>query len=150
MKKIIFPFLVLLILTNCSVISTGDKLNESDLRYLENLGLLDKNENVLHYTSSFSIKKSGNFITNKRVASYWLAKMTVNHLRTSAYYPDIIKIDTVNLTQAWTYNSYLTITKKDGSTFNLYINNDNENYQTFVKSANENWKLNKQENKNAP
>jgi hypothetical protein len=143
MKKIIIQILVLLILISCSLTGRGDKLDESDLRYLENLGLLDKNENVLFFTSSLSIKRSGDFITNKRVASYWIDKDESKTFKDFAYYQDIIKIDSVNLTQAWTNNSYLKITRKDGSSFNVYINDDNENYQTFVEIANENWKLKK-------
>lgn len=136
-KKVTFLIFIFSSLISCSLIDSNRKLNDSDLRYIENLGLLNKEENVLYFSSSGSIKQSGNFITNKRIASYWIDKDTSKSYKESAYYSDIIELDSINLTDAWTVNSYLIITKKDNSKFKVYINKDK--YYKFSESAFDNW-----------
>jgi hypothetical protein len=137
MRKTIFLIFVLNALISCSLIDNQKKLNDSDLIYLKDLGLLGEEESVLCFSPSINIKSSGNFITNKRIASYWFDKDTSKSFKESAFYSDIIELDSLNLTNAWTVNSYLTVTKKDNTKFKVYIEKDK--YYDFVKIAFENW-----------
>jgi len=143
MKRILIPVLVLLILTGCSLIGNKDRLNETDLRYIENLGLLDKNENVLIFSSSFTKKTSGNFVTNKRIAAYWMDSDKKEYIKDFAFFKDIVHIDSVDLTQSLTYASYLVITRKDGTTFKVHVSGNKKKFQLFVKLAVDHWKTNK-------
>ena len=128
-------------LISCSLIDSNKKLNDSDMKYIESLGLLNREEKVLCFSSSGNINQSGNFITNKRIASYWIDRDTSKSYKESAYYSDIIELDSVNLTNAWTVNSYLIVTKKDNTKFKVYINKDK--YYKFSKSAFDNWEKNR-------
>ena len=143
MKKTGIQIFITLILTGCSLINNDNKLSDSDLKYIQNIGLLGENENVIKFSTSRNIKNSGNFITEKRLASYWIDKNENKSYKEFAYYSDIIKIDSTNNTEAWTYTSYLIITKNDNSTFKLYIDGDKEKYSSFLKLAYTKWEENK-------
>jgi hypothetical protein len=143
MKTIIIPTIVLMILSSCSLISTNDRLTDKDLEYIGSLGLLDKNEGVQIFSSSMTKKTSGNFVTNKRIAAYWIDKDKKKSFKNFAYFDDIAKIGSMDLTQAWTYASYLIITKKDSSSFKVYIDGDRKEYSKFVNIAVDNWKRRK-------
>ena len=134
--------LLLTTLIGCSFINRN-KLNESDLRYIEEIGLLDNNEKVLIFSSSYTKKKSGNFITNKRVAAYWIDEDESESYKNYAFFSDILKIDPVDNTDAWTHTSYLIITKKDSTNFKVYIDGDKKKYNLFVHTALEAWAKNK-------
>lgn len=143
MKKTGILILLIINLTGCTLITNDDRLSESDLKYISTLGLIDENENILKFSTSMNIKTSGNFITDKRLASYWIDKDDNKSYKDFAYYPDIIKIDSVDNTNALTYASYLEITKRDSSRFKLYIDGNKEKYHSFLKVANSKWDENK-------
>lgn len=143
MKKTGILVLLIVNLIGCSLINKDSELTESDLEYIQSLGLIDKNENIIKFSTSMNIKTSGNFITNKRIASYWIDKDENKSYKDFAYYRDIEIIDSIDNTRAWTYTSYLMITKKDSSKFKVYIDGEKEEYLLFKRLAFENWRQNK-------
>jgi len=136
-------FLLMFCTASCSLILNDSKLSDSDLDYIQKLGLLNDNEKLLLFSTSMNIKTSGNLITDYRIASYWVDKDESKSYKEFAYYSDIVNIESVDNTQAWTYSSYLLITRKDNSTFKLYIDGDKEKYRSFIKVANAKWGENK-------
>jgi hypothetical protein len=139
MKKTGILILLIINLIGCTLIKNDDNLTESDLKYIRSLGLIDENENILKFSSSMNIKTSGNFITDKRLASYWIDKDDNKSYKDFAFYSDIVKIDSVDKTNALTYASYLEITKRDSSRFKVYIDGDKDKYRSFIKIANTKW-----------
>ncbi|NOU58503.1 hypothetical protein [Marinifilum caeruleilacunae] len=137
MKKTVLLLLTIKILSSCTSFIKQDSLSKSDLEYIAELGLLDTNEKILIFSSSLTTQKSGNFLTDKRIASYWFDQDTSKSYIESALYSDIIKLDSVNLSDAWTYNSYLLVTRKDKVKFKVYIAKDQ--YHKFAKTAFDYW-----------
>lgn len=138
MKKIIYTQMLLVFsLIGCSLLGNKN-IKEADRKYIQSLGLLNNEEKILLFSTSLNVKTSGNFITNQRIASYWIDDKEKTKKK-YAYYSNIIKIDTVDLTKAWTYNSYLIITKNDSTKFKVYIEGNKNEYNIFVKTAFESW-----------
>ncbi len=130
-------------LTACNKITTGDKLDKKDIRRIQQLGLLDKGETIIKFYSEFKNSVAGNFFTNKRLASYWQdeQKNSKNKVN-SAFYRDIISIDTVFYAGA-TYSPYMSVMRKDSSTFKVcFDGNRGEIRRTFLEAI-ETWRKNK-------
>lgn len=139
MKKTGILILLIINLIGCTLIKNDNKLSESDLKYIRSLGMIDEDENILKFSNSMNIKTSGNFITDKRIASYWIDKDDNKSYKDFAFYSDIVKIDSVDNTNALTYASYLEITKRDSSRFKVYIDGDKDKYHSFIRIANTKW-----------
>src|SRR5690349_24302230 len=116
---------LLIVLTSCSYQTRkGDELSVSQLNYIKSLGLLEDEEIILFDTQT-SLKTSGNFITNKRLATYWIdSRDSSKNSIESAFYSEIDSIKTQDLTRALTYASFLRIAKNDGSSFKVYVDGD--------------------------
>jgi hypothetical protein len=82
------------------------------------------------------LKQSGNFITNKRVASYWIE---LNF----AFYSQIDSLKLKNKTAAVTLASSITIFTDDKTTFELYIDADSGRLNQFYDKTLEIWQKNK-------
>jgi hypothetical protein len=117
------------------------KLTLDDTLRIRSLGLLDKDESIVKYTANYDKEVAGNFFTNKRIAHYWIDEhsSTKNSLG-SAYFDEIISIDTIYNTTSITQASYLSITKKDGTKFNVYVDGSRAEVDSFFKPAILAWK----------
>ncbi|MBI5539885.1 MAG: hypothetical protein HY951_07500, partial [Bacteroidia bacterium] len=86
------------------------------------------------------IKVSGNFFTEKRIASYWIDKNDTNKTNIDfAYYSDIDTIITTFLTTSLTYASFLEVKKINGQKFKVYVDADSAETRDFFNSAIAEW-----------
>jgi hypothetical protein len=136
----------LLFLAACSnKIETDTSLKETDKAYIRSLHLLDREETIKKFYSQFKNKAGGNFITNKRIAAYWINERDKSKNTTNfAYYPDIIAIDTIYNVD-FTYNPYLIITRTDSTRFNVYVGGKHNDIKAFFEDAISTWKHHKRE-----
>jgi hypothetical protein len=55
---------------------TSDDLSKQDKEFIKKLGILDDQENIILFDSQGggfnALKTSGNFFTDRRIASYWI------------------------------------------------------------------------------
>lgn len=121
-------------LLSCNKIEPGSSLTNSQLNFLRSLNLLDPDEAVLSFYSTYSRSANGNFITNKRIASYWIDYRDPSRDRTQyAYYTDIAGLDS-SFTGSLTFCPYITVKRKNGEEFKAYFNdNDAELKKLYSK-----------------
>jgi hypothetical protein len=115
-----------LIVTSCSEkIVDGNKLSHSTITRIQKLGILEKEELILYFYTSFNNKISGNFVTEKRVASYWQNNSPKDDYIRSAYYSNIESIS-VKYGDGFEFTSALVIELNDGHKFDVYFNGSKE------------------------
>ena len=147
MKKFQLSILIstLLFAVSCGwKVKNEHNLTNKDLQFIRGLGILDSNETILLFETNggFSgLKQSGNFITNKRVASYWIEK-NLKELNL-AFYSQIDSLKLKNKTAAVTLASSITIFTDDKTTFELYIDADSGRLNQFYDKTLEIWQKNK-------
>lgn len=134
----------LLLQISCQEIETGNTLDKKTIAFIENLGLLDKDEKIIKFYSNHTKKTAGNFYTDKRIAHYWLDQHDSSKTDVSfSFYQDIISIDTLfNVYGDFTI-PYMTIKKKDSSEFKVYIDGTHEQEKAFFEGAINTWKKQK-------
>ena len=142
MQKTYFAF-ILALLFSCSHIKTGDRLSKHDIGYIKSLHLLDDNETIYKFYSTYKIKNSGNFFTNKRMATYWIDDYIKTRNNISfAYYNDIKSIDTVYYA-GLTYSPYMRVEKLDGTKFSVSVDGKRNAIKAFFEDAINEWKKNR-------
>ena len=108
---------------------TGDNLSKEDKEFILNLGLLDADEDIILFDSQAGgfdgLKTSGNFFTDKRIASYWIynrdtTKTSIDY----SFYADIDTIGRYPKFQSLTYASYLEVHRRNGTRFKVYVDAD--------------------------
>jgi hypothetical protein len=137
----LFLIIPLGILISCAENKTERNLMTGERKFIEGLGILDLKEEVQLFENndgSEDVTKSGNFITGKRIAAYWIedGKKEVH----SAFFEN--EIDSISQTDnhtALTNASYLTIYKTDGNYFKVYIDADSARTYEFFNKARANW-----------
>lgn len=138
----LIPFLVI----SCSQSAKNESnLTASEIQFIQDLGLLNKNEQIEVFESNGGfegIKQSGNFITNERMASYWIEDQDSSIY--SAYFKEIDSLKLTDLVSKMTYSSFITVYKSDGSEFKVYVDADSTRTYEFYHKANENFKKNQQ------
>ena len=140
--------LILTILTTGTILLScdhsarkGSELSQADRDYIKGLGLLDDNENIILFDGQSDFKTSGNFFSDKRIASYWIDKS--NKTRSSVDFGLYSEIDTIltrDLSRSLTYASYMEIVKHDGNTFKAYVDGDSTEVRTFFDRAISEWR----------
>jgi hypothetical protein len=127
----------------CNTVQTGNKLTQNDIDYISALGILNKQEKIILFETHsgwFNGKRlSGNYFTDKRIAGYWIDKRTQKQTINSAFYQDIDTITTTDLSRSLTMASYLTVKKKDGQAFNIFISLNSAETAAFFSSAISEW-----------
>ena len=143
MKKslITLLFLPILLLVSCAEDKTERNLMTGERKFLEGLGVLDLKEEIELFENndgSEDVTKSGNFITNRRIASYWIedGEKEVNQ---AFFETDIDSMSQTDNHTALTDASYLTIYKTDGSSFKVYVDADSTRTHAFFNKAQSNW-----------
>lgn len=122
MNRFVVFLVLMLIFVRCTPgIINGENLSTQELDYLTQLGLLEENEPVMVFSSSLKFRISGNFYTDRRIASYWQYDKSPkdNYIR-SAKYQDIDTIS-LNYGDGFTKSAALVVGLKDGSSFNVYF-----------------------------
>lgn len=123
--------------------SMHSKLSAANTQYIKNLGLLSSDENILYFDSQGGwkgIKQSGNFISDKRIASYWIDKNRAEKSSVLfAYYQDIDSIKTLPRITSLTYVSSIKIYPKNGKAFEVYVEEDSINTWKFFNAALAQW-----------
>lgn len=127
---------------SCTKIRTGEELTPAQLRQLRQLGLLNSHERVYQFYSNapFREASAGNFYSTERIASYWLDADKRKTRVDFAYYRAIARIDTSYLDKTLTYLSYLTITRRDGSSFRVYAGGKKPAVRAFFEQATAQWR----------
>jgi hypothetical protein len=132
--------LILFLLFSCNKIENNETFDKKDKEFIKRLRLLEDGETVYSFYSEFKNSVAGNFITNQRIASYWIDERNPKKNKVKfAYYSEITKIDTVFNTGI-TYCPYMLVTKTDGSTFKVSVNGKKEEIKTFFGVAFREWK----------
>ncbi|MFT4522865.1 MAG: hypothetical protein ACI8ZN_001817 [Bacteroidia bacterium] len=144
-RRIAFHILILLSLCLCSCGYLGKNegnLTEGDLDYINKIIPPGSDEIIELFTSNhgiYTVEKSGNFITNKRLASYWISDE--ENETSTALYAQIDSIKTVDLVSTLTYASYIEVFKKDGTVFKVYIDANKVRTKEFFDRARTNWEI---------
>lgn len=131
--KISFLLLFCLLYSSCHLIKDNDNLDNSDLGYLEELGLFSKNEKIIWFESQLDKKTSGNFLTDKKVASYWID----NYDSSKSYkhfflLEDIDSLQLFDLSKSATMASYIKV-YSNGKSMKLYIDKDSAVLNNYLK-----------------
>lgn len=140
MKRKILIGSLLCAIFSCNKIETSDTLSKSDIKYLEKLQLLDRDEKIYKFYSEFNFEHAGNFYTNKRIASYWIdSRNSKKNMLNYAYYRDIKSIDTIYNAGA-TYSPYMLITDNNGKSFKVSVNGKKDEIKSFFEGSINQWK----------
>ncbi|GAA4059929.1 hypothetical protein GCM10022389_00180 [Flavobacterium cheonanense] len=134
---------ILFLFIACNKITSGDDLTESDIQKIKKLGILDDNEKIIKFYSEYKKNVAGNFFTNKRIASYWKdenneSKDKIN----SAFYQDIIRIDTITNAGA-SFSPYINVIRKDSSQFKVCFDGQKAEIRKTFEEVISIWKSNK-------
>lgn len=142
--KIFFKTILILLLAisaSCSNRKNERSLTKEDSLFIQELGILDSLEEIELFESNGGLKgfkQSGNFITDKRIASYWIEDGE-KEVHSAFFSTEIDSISQTDLVSKLTYASYLTIYKTDGSSFNAYVDADSTRTYQFFNKARANW-----------
>lgn len=141
-KTLLLTGLLAVGVSSCEKVYPGYRLSETTIQRLRNLGLLDSNERVYEFYTNAPNKAAGagNFYTTKRLAHYWLPSDKRKTQLNSAYYAEIARIDTTYLDKSLTYISYMTITKKDSSRFQVFVGGKKPVVRSFFEHAIAHWR----------
>ncbi|MGC3945533.1 MAG: hypothetical protein QM762_13620 [Chryseolinea sp.] len=134
-----------LVVSSCDKhLDTGDDLSLQDKEFINKLGILDGDERIILFDSQGGgfngLETSGNFFTDKRIASYWIdkrdsAKTNIDY----AFYADIDTIWRYPKYKSLTYASYLEVHRRDGTKFKVYVSSDSVRTWDFFNRALEEW-----------
>lgn len=135
-------FFCIFFLSACSLknsIVKGDQLKDTQITYMKSLGVLYESEEVILFDSQLDYKTSGNFFTNQGAGSYWKYKKkpeddSVNY----AKYADIENI-TITYSKEWDMATDIKINKKDGSSFSVYLDDQEESEKEFFNQLIKQW-----------
>lgn len=124
-------YIFLIVLTACSTgtneVKEKNEISIKTIQYIKELGLLDKNEEVLFFSTSLNYKVSGNIVTERRLASYWLNNSADDYI-SSAYYYEIDDIF-FKAKDGFEFSSYFKVNLKNGKNFNVYFSGEKEELQ---------------------
>lgn len=141
----LFLGLILVVITSCDrKLDAGNDLSNKDKEFIRSLGVLDNNENIILFDSQgsgFNAREtSGNFFTDKRIASYWIDHRDPS--KTSIEYAFYVDIDTIwryPKFRSLTLASYLEVHRRDGTKFKVYVSTDSVRTWDFFNKALEQW-----------
>ncbi|NOQ70940.1 MAG: hypothetical protein GQ574_03000 [Crocinitomix sp.] len=139
--KLIYCLAVFFSVTSCgSKMREGNEITATELHYIQELGLLDEGETIILFDSQSSFEVSGNFFTNKRMASYWQNDKPHEDHATFAYYQSIDTIILIDRVKDLSYASYLEVHVNDSSLFNVNVDADSVATYDFYNQALAQWK----------
>ncbi|QEC45387.1 hypothetical protein [Pseudobacter ginsenosidimutans] len=131
----IIAAMAIICLIACNKIKSGKEMPGQETSYIKKLGLLDKNEQIIKFYSNYKFKNAGNFFTEKRIAKYWIDEHDSSKTQIEyAFYEDIKSIDSITNVPS-TYCPYLLVTRKNGSTFKVFVNGKKRDVIVFFEDA---------------
>jgi len=119
---------------------TESNLSNEDIGFIKGIISLDEDENIQMFETNGGLKgfkTSGNFITNKQIATYWIDGR--NDEIHSIKYKEIDSLKTVDRTRAVTYASYIEIYSSNQNNFKVYVDADSTRTWEFFNKITENW-----------
>ena len=138
LKATIKYLIIFISLNSCDGgIKSETELTQSDLNYLEKIGLKNEDEKIILFDSQMDNETSGNLITDKRLASYWIDKdKNINKLN-FAYYNEIDTLITKDLSKSLTYASFVKVIKNDKTNINVKSTANSDNIFALFSSPND-------------
>jgi len=142
-------FAIILVALSCNRdLRTDSDISTQDKKFIRELGILDPGENIILFDSQGGgldeLMTSGNFFTNKRIASYWIdnqdtTKTSIN----SAFFTDIVTMRRFPMYRSLTCASYVEVSRRDGTKFNVYVDADSMQVINFFDRAFQAWNAKK-------
>jgi hypothetical protein len=113
----------------------GRQLPDRDRKFLQRTGLLNADDRLIYFYSDafFFTRKDGNGVTDRNVFSYWHDKEAGGMQYRSASYEDIEDIK-VDYADGANDNTVITVVPKNGSSFVLFVSDDNKKDRLFVQA----------------
>jgi hypothetical protein len=139
--RLLLLFIPVGILFSCAENKTERNLTTGERKFIESLGILDLKEEVRLFENndgSEDVTKSGNFITDRRIAAYWI-KGVDQEIHSAFFENEIDSISQTDNHTALTYASYVTVYKTDGSSFKVYVDADSTRTFEFFNKVRSNW-----------
>lgn len=124
-------------LQSCTVNKDETSLNADEIDFIQELRILEEEEVIEMFESNAGFKgieQSGNFITKKRIASYWIED-DQKEIESAFFSNEIDSITLTDLVSKPTYASYLTVYRSNGSTFKVYVDADSTRTYQFYEKA---------------
>jgi hypothetical protein len=135
---------LLVFLLSCQRIETGETISKDLIEYIQNMHLLEKDEKIIRFYSSYRKKLSGNFFTDKRMASYWIDENdSTKNKKEFAFYQDIVSLDTNYMKPSLTMTAYIMVTTSNGEKFKVYVDGKHDEIKEFFETAIAKWKSEK-------
>lgn len=136
-----FIFLFIIVISSCKF---GDRnehnLSNKDLIFINKIIPLEEDEEIQLFETNGGLKgfkNSGNFITNKRLISYWIdGKRDKVH---SIKYKQIDSLKTIDNTKATTFASYIQVYSSSQNNFKVYVDADSIRTWEFFNKALKNY-----------
>jgi hypothetical protein len=140
-QKIFFIVILSAWVLSCQRIEKGEDLPSEIIAQIQKMQLLDKDEQIILYYSSLTKKLSGNFITEKRIASYWIDEHDSSKTgKVFALYKDITSLDTNYMKQSIKLSPYILVTVSNGKKFKVYVDGKHDEVKRFFETAIEKWR----------
>ncbi|RLU01342.1 MAG: DUF3857 domain-containing protein [Ketobacter sp.] len=117
---------------NAAVIS-GDRLWQSDIKRMQRVGVVKPGDEIQYFYSDgfLSVMEDGNGITQRHVFSYWREQDGTIQSETASF----DDIDTIDVTRgSGTDNTVISVQRKDGSDFLLYLSTEESGDDRFIKA----------------
>lgn len=129
----------------CESIQRDKMLSERLIQRLKGLHLLDDDETIYQYYSNYRRRVTGNFVSDKRVATYYFDdKNSGNDEIAFAYYENIRTMDTLyRSTQITT--PHLLVTTFDHKLIKVYVDGNRAAIKAFFETAMEQWALHRKQ-----
>lgn len=130
--------IVSLLIISCEIGGkTEANLTAKDVAFITTIIPLDEDEKIEYFDSNGGlkgIKTAGNFITNKRVTSYWINNKSCE--KHSITFTDIDSIKLTDNSKSVSYASYIQIFGSLNNTFKFYIDSDSSRVYSFYNTIN--------------
>jgi hypothetical protein len=115
------------------------------IQRLKGLHLLDDDETIYQYYSNYRRRVTGNFVSDKRVATYYFDdKNSKNDEIAFAYYDNIRTMDTLYRSIQIT-TPHLLVTTFDHKLIKVYVDGNQATIKAFFETAMEQWSLHKKQ-----
>jgi hypothetical protein len=122
-----------------ATVTPGDQLPARVISMLEEMDLLEAHESVICFNSAalLSYESDGNYFTDYRVVSYWQEDGIF--YAEQARYEEIEDIE-VDYTNSFLNDTSVTVIRKDGSSFLLFVSGEEKKDREFVNKLKQAWR----------
>ncbi|WPQ66471.1 hypothetical protein SIO70_16555 [Chitinophaga sancti] len=129
--------------------SKRDKMiSERLIQRLRDLHLLDEDETIYQFYSNYRKRIAGNFVSSKRVATYYIDDRSKSKDEIAfAYYENIRTMDTL-YRSVHVGTPHLLVTTYDHKLIKVYVDGNRETVQSFFDKALEQWAAHRKQGAN--